>query len=119
LLPLSGARQIMVASEIHARRLSVREAERLAARHAHDESAAVAAPSSGKAAKPSSRKSDRSSDRDVARLADQLSDLLGTQVDIRSNRGGSGSISFRFANAQHFDVLLARLNLAASLEASD
>jgi hypothetical protein len=52
-------------------------------------------------------------------LADQLSDLLGTQVDIRSNRGGSGSISFRFANAQHFDVLLARLNLAASLEASD
>ncbi len=119
LLPLSGARQIMVASEIHARRLSVREAERLAARHAHDESAAVTAPSSGKAAKPSSRKSDRSSDRDVARLADQLSDLLGTQVDIRSNRGGSGSISFRFANAQHFDVLLARLNLAASLEASD
>jgi ParB family chromosome partitioning protein len=58
-------------------------------------------------------------DRDVARLADQLSDLLGTRVEIRNSRGGSGTISVRYVNAQHFDTLLARLNLAASLEASD
>lgn len=119
LLPLSGARQIMVASEIHARRLSVREAERLATRHAQDEAAAANTSTSSKPHKPSTRATGASADRDVTRLADQLSDLLGTRVDIRNNRGGAGSISFRFVDAQHFDALLARLNLIACLEASD
>jgi ParB family chromosome partitioning protein len=119
LLALSGARQIMVASEIHARRLSVREAERLAARHAQDEAIEPTASATGQASKTTRRSASSVPDRDVARLADQLSDLLGTRVEIRNSRGGSGTISVRYVNAQHFDTLLARLNLAASLEASD
>src|SRR5438874_5213356 len=72
LLPLDGARQIETATRIGAKRLSVRETEALVQR-------LLRAP-------PARRK--KRSDRDVARLEEELSERLGTTVEIRQARKG-------------------------------
>jgi len=109
LLALPAARQTMAASEIHARRLSVREAERLAARHA----AEVAASASNSPARRGARSG--AGDRDIERLQERLADLLGTRVELRQRARGAGSLLVHFSDADHFDALIARLNLGAAL----
>ena len=109
LLALPAARQTMAASEIHARRLSVREAERLAARHA-----AELASSAGGAVVRRGRSGAR--DRDLERLQERIADLLGTQVELRQRARGAGVLSLHFSDASHFESLLARLGLSAVLD---
>jgi len=109
LLALPAARQTMAASEIHARRLSVREAERLAARHA----AEVAASASNSPARRGARSG--AGDRDIERLQERLADLLGTRVELRQRARGAGSLLVHFSDADHFDALITRLNLGAAL----
>src|SRR5438477_7789460 len=70
LLALDGARQIELASRIAARELSVRETEALVQRLLRA---------------PAQRRRSRS-DRDLARLEEQLSERLGTTVEIRASR---------------------------------
>ena len=108
LLALPAARQTMAASEIHARRLSVREAERLAARHV----AELAATAPGAPA----RRARGGTDRDLERLQERLADLLGTRVELRQRARGAGVLSLHFADAEHFEALLGRLELASALE---
>lgn len=109
LLALPAARQTMAASEIHARRLSVREAERLAARHASE---ASASPSASNRTKPSAG----GARRDVERLEERLADLLGTRVELKTRARGAGALTLHFADPAHFEALLARLSLSAALE---
>jgi ParB family chromosome partitioning protein len=109
LLALPAARQTMAASEIHARRLSVREAERLAARHV----AEIAATASGT---PARRARGSTTDRDLERLQERIADLLGTRVELRQRARGAGVLSLHFADAEHFEALLGRLELASALE---
>ena len=109
LLALPAARQTMAASEIHARRLSVREAERLAARHV----AEVAATSPGT---PARRARGSSTDRDLERLQERIADLLGTRVELRQRARGAGVLSLHFADAEHFEALLGRLELTSALD---
>lgn len=109
LLALPAARQTMAASEIHARRLSVREAERLAARHAAD----LAASPGGS---PARRARGAATDRDIERLQERIADLLGTRVELRQRARGAGVLSLHFSDAEHFEALLARLELVAALE---
>ncbi len=109
LLALPAARQTMAASEIHARRLSVREAERLAARHV----AEIAATAPGTAAR---RARGSSTDRDLERLQERIADLLGTRVELRQRARGAGVLSLHFADAEHFEALLGRLELTSALD---
>lgn len=109
LLALPAARQTMAASEIHARRLSVREAERLAARHA------VEVASAGSAASTRRTRSG-GADRDLERLQDRLSDLLGTRVELRQRARGAGALTVHFSDPSHFEGLLTRLNLGGALD---
>ena len=109
LLALPAARQTMAASEIHARRLSVREAERLAARHAAEAAGTSAGASRAK------RAAERPQ-RDLARLEERLSDLLGTRVDLRARARGAGALTVHFADPAHFESILTRLALSAALE---
>jgi ParB family chromosome partitioning protein len=102
LLALDGARQIIEANEIVARRLSVREAERRVARQA--------------AAKPErvpSARANGQKGRDIARLEQQLSDALAAPVEVRvkkrTGKGEAGEIVIAFASLDELDGLLARL----------
>ena len=93
LLPLDGARQIEAANRITARRLSVRESEALAAQLLRG---------------PAARRKQRT-DRDLARLEEEISQRLGTTVQIRPGRKGSGSIVLRYSGLDHLDQLLKKL----------
>jgi ParB family transcriptional regulator, chromosome partitioning protein len=93
LLSLDGARQIEAANRIVARRLSVRESEALAARLLR-----------GSAARRKHK-----TDRDLARLEEEVSGRLGTTVQIRPGRKGSGMIVVRYSGLDHLEQLLKKL----------
>jgi ParB family chromosome partitioning protein len=93
LLALDAARQIEAANRIVARRLSVRESEALATRLLRG---------------PASRRKHRT-DRDLARLEEEISQRLGTTVQIRPARKGSGTILVRYSGLDHLDQLLKKL----------
>jgi ParB family chromosome partitioning protein len=93
LLALDAARQIEAANRIVARRLSVRESEALAARLLRA---------------PAGRRRPRS-DRDLARLEEEISQRLGTTVQIRPGRKGSGTILVRYSGLDHLEQLLKKL----------
>ena len=94
LLALDGARQIEAAHRIAARGLSVRETEAL-----------VQSLTRGKAGARRARKVDR----DLARLEEELSGRLGTTVQIRPARKGSGALVLHYSSLDHLDQLLKRL----------
>ena len=93
LLPLDGARQIEAANRIAARGLSVRESEALATRLQRA---------------PAARRK-HGTDRDLARLEEEVSQRLGTTVQIRPGRKGSGTILVRYSGLDHLDQLLKKL----------
>jgi len=93
LLPLEAARQIEAAHRIAARGLSVREAETLVAR-------LLRAPAGRRKAR---------SDRDLARLEEEVSERLGTTVQIRPGRKGAGTILVRYSGLDHLEQLLKKL----------
>jgi ParB family chromosome partitioning protein len=93
LLSLDGARQIEAANRIVARRLSVRESEALAARLLRA---------------PGTRRKPRT-DRDLARLEEDVSQRLGTTVQIRPGRKSSGTIVVHYAGLDHLEQLLKKL----------
>jgi ParB family transcriptional regulator, chromosome partitioning protein len=93
LLALDGARQIELATRIAARGLSVRETEALVQRLLRA---------------PGQRRRKRS-DRDLERLAEELSERLGTTVEIRPSRKGRGKLLLHYSSLEHLDQLLKRL----------
>ena len=93
LLSLDGARQIEAANRIVARRLSVRESETLAAR----------------LLRGSASRRKHKTDRDLARLEEEVSGRLGTTVQIRPGRKGSGMIVVRYSGLDHLEQLLKKL----------
>lgn len=98
LLPLEGAAQVECAQQIAQRRLSVREAERLVAALLNPRDA-------------ERRKARRRIDRDTQRLQDELSDRLGTSVQLRPGPGKSGGqIVIHYTDLDQLDALLARIN---------
>lgn len=93
LLPLTGALQIQLAQRVVQKGLSVRDAERLA-QHA---------------LKPPKSVVDKAPDRDVLRLQEELSDYLGAQVEIRTNKKGAGKIQIGFSNLDQLEGILQRM----------
>ncbi len=93
LLGLDGARQVEAANRIVARGLSARESETLAARLARG---------TGSRRRPKT-------DRDLARLEEDISQRLGTTVQIRPGRKGSGRIIVHYSGFDHLDRLLKKL----------
>jgi len=93
LLGLDGARQIEAANRIAARGMSVRESEALATRLQRS---------------PVARRKQRT-DRDLARLEEEISARLGTTVQIRPGRKGSGTILVSYSGLDHLDQLLKKL----------
>ena len=101
LLPLDGALQITTASEIAAKKLSVREAEKLVARH------------QGAARQQPLLRVKNDKSRDVLRLEEELADALGATVEVRvkkrSKRGQSGELAIHFDSLDALSGILDKL----------
>ncbi|WP_431259911.1 ParB/RepB/Spo0J family partition protein [Roseateles chitinivorans] len=101
LLALDGAHQITSATEIAAKKLSVREAEKLVQRQQ----------GGGRQAPLLRVKANKS--RDVLRLEEALSDLLTAQVEIRvkkkTKRGEQGEVAISFGSLDELNGLLQKL----------
>jgi len=100
LLPLDGAHQITCATEIAAKKLSVREAEKLVARQGSSRQAPLLRVKNDKT-------------RDVLRLEEELSDLLAADVQIhikkRTKRGQQGELAIKFGSLDELNGLIERL----------
>ncbi len=101
LLALDKAHQITQASEIVARRMSVREAEKLVARLA------------GNGRQRPLLRATQSKSRDILRLEEELSDLLTAKVEVRvkkrTRRGEQGEVAIAFASLDDLDALIGKL----------
>jgi ParB family chromosome partitioning protein len=104
LLALEGATQVTTASQVAAKKLSVREAEKLVARTA-------AGASAGRQSPLLRVKPDKP--RDVLRLEEALADRLTAPVEIRikkrTSRGEQGEIAIGFGSLDELNGLLERL----------
>jgi ParB family chromosome partitioning protein len=94
LLALEGRRQEEVAKKVADRGLSVRQTEQLV----HD----LMNP------KGRTRRKGRT-DRDVARLEEELSEKLGTTVEIKPGKKGAGKLVIRYSSVNHLEDLLSRI----------
>jgi ParB family chromosome partitioning protein len=93
LLALDAARQIEAGNRVAAKGLSVRETEAL-----------VQTMLRGRVAR---RK--KNTDRDLARLEEEVSERLGTTVEIRPARKGAGKLLLHYSSLDHLEQLLKRL----------
>jgi ParB family chromosome partitioning protein len=94
LLSLDAARQIEVAHRIATKGLSVRETEALI------QTMARGKPGAGRPIR---------TDRDLARLEEEVSGRLGTTVEIRPSKKGSGKLLLHYSSLDHLEQLLKRL----------
>jgi len=93
LLALDSARQIETAKRVASRGLSVRETEALAAKQLR-----------GGPVRKKAR-----ADRDLLRLEQETSERLGTTVEIRPGKKGTGKLILYYAGLDHLDQLLRKL----------
>jgi ParB family chromosome partitioning protein len=93
LLALDGARQIETGKRIAAKGMSVRETEALVQQLLRGG--------------PAARR--KTNDRDLARLEEEVSSRLGTTVEIRAGKKGSGKVLVHYSSLEHLDELLKKL----------
>jgi ParB family chromosome partitioning protein len=97
LLALDGASQITLATQVAARRLSVRETEKLVARTLDEQ------------ANPPAQARQKEKSGDIVRLEEELSDRLATPVVFKMGNKGRGQMIIDFADLDILDGVLARL----------
>ena len=95
LLALDGELQVATAKKVAAKGLSVRETEQLVNDLLHPKA---------RVPRPKARTS-----RDIQRLEEEVSEKLGTTVEIKSGKKGSGRLVIHYMSHEHLDALLARL----------
>ncbi len=93
LLALDGRQQESAAKRIADQALSVRQTERLVNAILHP------------AAKARRR---QGSDRDIARLEEELSEEIGTRIEIKPGKKGAGRLVVSYSSHDHLDELLSR-----------
>jgi len=94
LLPISSSQQVGLAQRIIQKDLSVRETERLVQQILNPPNKAPAQPV----------------DRDLLILQERLSDGLGANVAIRSNKKGAGKLTIEFSSLDQLDGLISRIS---------
>lgn len=100
LLAVDAANQITLANQIVAKRMSVREAEKLVTRSTAEQ--------------PNKARTTREKSRDIARLEEELSDTLATQVAIKLGARNRGQLIIDFENLDALDGVIARLRSGSS-----
>ena len=106
LLAVDGATQITLANQVVNRQMSVREAEKLVA--------GALKPASARDVK---KRGAATPDRDVARLEEELSDVLAANVRIKLGRRGSGQLTIDFGSLDALEGIIARLKKDYGAEA--
>jgi ParB family chromosome partitioning protein len=96
LLALPAAQQTAAASRVVAQGLSVRETERLAHQLAHP-------------GKRQAQRTARPPDADLARLQDELAEILGATVTIVPKANGAGKLVVGYSSLEQLDGILAKL----------
>jgi len=97
LLAVDGAIQVQLGHQIIVKGLSVREAEVLVARAQQGEG------------KQQKKAATTSRNRDRERLEEELSDMLGAAVTLRSDSKGRGKVVIAFSGLDQLDGILTRL----------
>ncbi|MFZ4380182.1 MAG: ParB/RepB/Spo0J family partition protein [Polynucleobacter sp.] len=105
LLPLPGASQVALAQRIAAQGLSVREAERMST------ALAIAGGQIGDKKAKSTTPGGISHDPDTRRLAQEMADLIGLNVQFKF-KGKGGEIRIGFSQFDELDSLLKKLGIA-------
>jgi ParB family chromosome partitioning protein len=95
LLALDGELQVATARKVAAKGLSVRETEQLVNDLLHPKA---------RMPRPKAR-----SGRDIQRLEEEVSEKLGTTVEIKSGKKSSGRLVVHYMSHEHLDDLLAKL----------
>jgi ParB family chromosome partitioning protein len=93
LLALEGKQQESVATRVAAQALSVRQTEQLVNAILHPPVRARRRPVT---------------DRDIARLEEELSEEIGTRIEIKPGKKGAGKLIISYSNHDHLDDLLSR-----------
>ena len=93
LLPLDGRQQESVAKRFADQALSVRQTEQLVN--------AILHPTVGARRR-------RGADRDIARLEEELSEEIGTKIEIKPGKKGAGKLVISYSSHDHLDDLLSR-----------
>ncbi len=114
LLSTDAAQQILLAHEVVARRLSVRETEKRVSRALREADETLSTPA-GRAA----RGGGGARTGDLDRLEKALSDHLATQVKIRAGARKGGQLVIDFSDWEHLDSLLERQGLGNVLAGRD
>lgn len=99
LLAVDAATQISLANQIVARRMSVREAEKLVVRATVEQAASNKPHGNG----------GKEKSRDIARLEEELSDILAMQVLIKTGSRNKGQLIINFADLDALDGVITRL----------
>jgi ParB family chromosome partitioning protein len=99
LIGLSGAQQVMLATQIVQNNLSVREVESLV-KKLGDTSSPV----------PLKQVQKSLVNHDVLRLQEALSDKLGATVSIKAGANGAGSLKISYANFDQLDEIVSRIS---------
>jgi ParB family chromosome partitioning protein len=99
LIGLSGAQQVMLATQIVQNNLSVREVENLVKKL--DDS--IAEP-------PQKQIQKTHLNHDVLRLQEALSDKLGATVSIKAGIKGAGTLKISYANLDQLDEIVSRIS---------
>jgi len=107
LLATDAAQQILLANEIIARRLSVREAEKLVGRSIRENEERPAR----------AQRSATAQSGDVKRLETALSDHLGTKVTLKVGARNRGQLLIDFHDWEHLNSLLERQGLSGVVDA--
>jgi len=100
LLALDGRRQESAAKRVADQALSVRQTEHLVNAILHP-------------AVKTKRKA--GTDRDIARLEEELSEEIGTQIEIKPGKKGAGKLVIRYSSHDHLDDLLSKFRRKRSV----
>jgi len=106
-LALEAAQQILIANEVIARGLSVRETEKLVNRAIREADDQASRPP--RAARPLNG--------DAKRLEQALSDHLGTRVTLKAGARNRGQLIIDFHDWEHLNALLERQGLSTVVDA--
>lgn len=104
LLALNAAEQILLATQVVAKKLSVRETERLVKSFLNKEDEIKKSVAT------------KEKNRDVVRMEEALSDFLGTKVSIKVNAKQQGQLLIDFHNWEQLNTLLEKQGLAEVIE---
>ena len=96
LLALAAGQQTAAAARVVAQGLSVRETERLVHQLAHP-------------GRKSAKRGARAFDPDLARLQEELAEMLGTKVTIEPKATGAGRLVITYSSLDQLDGILAKL----------